>query len=171
MPCSPGVYGGVGLKLSLICIGRMKAGPERELADRYHQRAVAHGRQLGVTSVAIAELPESRASDPARRKADEAAAILARAAGGIIIAFDERGDALDSEAVAGRFATLRDSGAEHVCFVIGGADGLDPAVRAQARLVLSFGAMTLPHQLVRVLALEQIYRIMTIIDGHPYHRT
>lgn len=159
------------MRISLICIGRMKAGPERELADRYHQRAVAQGRPLGVSAVQVTELPESRAADAGRRKAEEAQAILGKAQGGVLIAFDERGPALDSETVAGRFATLRDSGAEHVCFVIGGADGLDPSVRDQARLVLSFGAMTLPHQLVRVLALEQIYRIMTIIDGHPYHRS
>lgn len=149
----------------------MKAGPERELADRYHQRAIAQGRPLGITSVVVAELAESRAGDAGRRKSEEAAAIGAKAAGGVIIAFDERGPALDSEAVAARFTSLRDSGAEHVCFVIGGADGLDPGIRQQARLVLSFGAMTLPHQLVRVIALEQIYRILTIIDGHPYHRS
>jgi len=159
------------LKISLICIGRMKAGPERELADRYHQRAAAQGRPLGVSAVNVVELPESRATDAGRRKAEEAQAILGKAQGGVLIAFDERGPALDSDAVAGRFAALRDGGAEHVCFVIGGADGLDPSVRDQARLVLSFGAMTLPHQLVRVLALEQIYRMMTIIDGHPYHRS
>lgn len=159
------------MKVSLICIGRMKAGPERELADRYHQRAVAQGRSLGITSVVIAELPESRAGDAARRKSEEASAIVAKAAGGVIIAFDERGPALDSEAVAARFASMRDSGAEHVCFVIGGADGLDQTLRDQARLILSFGAMTLPHQLVRVIALEQIYRLMTIIEGHPYHRS
>ena len=159
------------MKISLICIGRMKAGPERELADRYHQRAVAQGRPLGVSAVHVTELPESRAADAGRRKAEEAQAILGKAQGGVLIVFDERGPALDSETVAGRFAALRDGGAEHVCFVIGGADGLDPSVRDQARLVLSFGAMTLPHQLVRVLALEQIYRMMTIIDGHPYHRS
>lgn len=159
------------MKLSLICIGRMKAGPERELADRYHQRAIAQGRSLGVTAVAVTELPESRASDAGRRKAEEAQAILGKAQGGLIIAFDERGPALDSQAVAARFGAMRDSGAEHVCFVIGGADGLDQSVRDQARLVLSFGAMTLPHQLVRVLALEQMYRIMTILEGHPYHRS
>ena len=159
------------MKISLICIGRMKAGPERELADRYHQRAVAQGRPLGVSAVSVIELPESRAADASRRKAEEAQAILGKAQGGVIVAFDERGPALDSETVAARFAAWRDSGAEHVCFVIGGADGLDPSVRDAARLVLSFGAMTLPHQLVRVLALEQIYRMMTIIDGHPYHRS
>lgn len=159
------------VKLTLIAIGKMKAGPERELADRYLQRAIAQGRGLGVTQMQVVELAESRASDASRRKAEEAQAILSRAAGAALFVFDERGPALNSEAVAARFDALRESGAEHLCLVIGGADGLDQSVRDQAKLVLSFGAMTLPHQLVRVIALEQIYRIMTIIDGHPYHRS
>ncbi|MFC0282131.1 23S rRNA (pseudouridine(1915)-N(3))-methyltransferase RlmH [Camelimonas abortus] len=158
------------MKISLVCVGRMKAGPERELAERYQRRAAAQGRALGVSAVEVAELPESRAADPARRKAEEAAAILARVGDAPLFAFDERGAALSSAAVAGRLDRVRESGAGQLCLVIGGADGLDASVRGRAQLVLSFGAMTLPHQLVRVLALEQVYRLLTIIGGHPYHR-
>ena len=64
----------------------------------------------------------------------------------------------------------RDGGRPGLAIVIGGADGLDPSVRARADLVFAFGAATLPHGLVRVLALEQLYRAMTILSGHPYHR-
>ncbi len=75
-----------------------------------------------------------------------------------------------SEAFAGRLQGWRDGGRAAVACVIGGPDGLDPVVRERAALVVSFGALTLPHQIVRVLVAEQLYRALTIIAGHPYHR-
>ena len=116
------------------------------------------------------EIPESRARRDADRRAEEGAAILQRAGSSLLVALDERGCSLTSETFAQQLAAWRDGGAASLNFAIGGADGLDPSVRDRAALVVSFGALTLPHQLVRVLVLEQLYRGLTILAGHPYHR-
>jgi 23S rRNA (pseudouridine1915-N3)-methyltransferase len=73
--------------------------------------------------------------------------------------------------LAQRIAAWRDEGRDRLVCVIGGPDGLDPRVRNAADLVLAFGSLTLPHQLVRALVVEQLYRVLTILAGHPYHRT
>lgn len=87
-----------------------------------------------------------------------------------MIALDERGRNLDSDGFAGRLAMARDAGTPAAALLIGGADGLDAQLRERAAWVLSFGALTIPHQIVRALVLEQLYRAMTIMAGHPYHR-
>jgi len=159
------------VRLVVVAIGRLKAGPERDLAMRYRDRAQQLGRGLGFPACEIVEIPESRARRPQDRCAEEGAAILAQASSGALVAYDERGRAdLTSEAFSDRVATWRDAARPSLAVVIGGADGLDPAVRTRADLTLSFGAATLPHGLVRVLALEQVYRALTILAGHPYHR-
>lgn len=158
------------MRFGVIAVGRLKAGPERELCARYADRITEAGRALGFAGPDIVEIAESRAGRPEDRKREEAAALRARLPQGLIIAFDERGAALGSEAFAQRLARERDSGVRAAALLIGGADGLDEALRREAGLVLSFGAMTLPHQLVRVLAVEQLYRALTILSGHPYHR-
>jgi 23S rRNA (pseudouridine1915-N3)-methyltransferase len=159
------------VRLVVVAVGRLKAGPERDLAVRYRDRAVQLGRGLGFSACEIVEIPESRARRPQDRCAEEAAAILAHANGAALVAYDERGRAdLTSEAFAERVAAWRDAARSSLAVVVGGADGLDPAVRTRADLILSFGAATLPHGLVRVLALEQVYRALTILAGHPYHR-
>lgn len=160
------------MRLGLIAVGRLKAGPERELCARYAGRIGDSVRALGFSGPDVIEIAESRAARADDRKHEEAAAIGARlgAAGGLLIALDERGASLSSEAFARRLERDRDGGMKAATLVIGGADGLDEALRARAGLVLSFGVMTLPHQLVRVLALEQLYRALTILGGHPYHR-
>ena len=156
------------MKLTILAVGRLKDGPERDLVERYAERAKAIGRSLGL-SLQLAEIPESRARREAERRVEEGAAILDKSASAVVVAFDERGKSLTSEAFAQRIASWRDQG-QAVTFVIGGPDGLDGRVRAAADLVLSFGALTLPHQLVRVLVIEQLYRALTILAGHPYHR-
>jgi len=158
------------VRLAIITVGRLKDGPERDLCERYRERSHGLGRSLGLTGPDVTELPESRARRPEERKRDEAAAILSKLSPGLLIALDERGRSLTSDAFAGRIATARDAGTGTASLVIGGADGLDETIRDRADLTLAFGALTLPHQLVRVLALEQLYRAMTIIAGHPYHR-
>jgi 23S rRNA (pseudouridine1915-N3)-methyltransferase len=158
------------MHLSILAVGRMKAGPERELCERYLGRAVQAGREIGFRGPDIAEFPESRARRPEDRKIEEAAALSARA-GALTVALDERAPSLSSEAFAQRLATARDEGKATLSFIIGGADGLDPAIVRGAQWSLSFGALTLPHQIVRVLIAEQIYRAMTILSGHPYHRS
>lgn len=159
------------MRLALIAVGRLKDGPERELCERYRERAATLGRGLGLSGPEIIELPESRGRRPDERKRDEAAAITAKLSTGLVIALDERGRSQDSDAFSARIAAARDAGTPCASFVIGGADGLAGEIRDAAGLTLAFGALTIPHQLVRVLVLEQIYRTMTIIAGHPYHRS
>lgn len=158
------------MRLAVLAVGRLKAGPERELCARYEERSRASGRNLGFAGPDIIELGESRERRPEDRKREEGEALIARLVPGLVIGLDERGRDLSSEAFAAKLAAARDSGVASASFMIGGADGLSDACRARADLVLSFGAMTLPHQVVRVLVMEQIYRAMTIMGGHPYHR-
>lgn len=158
------------MRLSVIAVGRLKDGPERDLCERYRERAVALGRSLSLIGPDIVELPECKARRADERKRDEAASILGKHGGGLLIAFDERGRSIDSEDFSSRIAAARDGGTAAASFVIGGADGLADDIREKADLILGFGKLTMPHQIVRALALEQIYRAMTIIAGHPYHR-
>lgn len=158
------------MRLGLICVGRLKAGPERELYARYAGR-VAALRRIGLEGLDLREIDESKAKNPAERMAREGEGILALVpAEAALVVFDERGGAADSAAFAGFIGRERDAGRRAMWFVVGGSEGLDEAVRARAQAVFSFGAMTLPHQLVRILAAEQIYRAMTLLSGHPYHR-
>jgi len=158
------------VKLAVVAVGRLKAGPERDLAERYRGRIDAIGRSSGFSPIEIIEVPESRARREADRRSEEASLISQRTGLGVAVAFDERGRSLTNEGFSERLRHWRDEGRPAVAFLIGGADGLDPALRDGADLTVSFGALTLPHQLVRVLVLEQIYRCLTILAGHPYHR-
>ena len=149
----------------------MKQGPERELVARYLDRAVASGKPLGLTGFSVTELNESRASSAAARKAEEAKALTAQfPAVGVVVALDERGKTLGSEDFAKRLGRWRDDGKQALSFVIGGADGLEPGFVAAADQTVSFSPLTWPHQLVRIMLAEQLYRATTILSGHPYHR-
>ena len=158
------------MRVTIAAVGRMKQGPERELVARYLERAVASGRPLGLSGFEVTELTESRASSSPARKADEAKALRAALPDGIVVALDERGKTLGSEAFANQIARWRDDGRPAVSFVIGGADGLEPDFVKGADLTLSFSPLTWPHQLVRIMLAEQLYRTTTILSGHPYHR-
>ena len=159
------------MRLIVIAIGRLKKGPERELAERYRERFDDIGRKLGFRGLEIHEIPESRARDAATRISEEAAAISALIpAKSALVALDDRGDSIDSAAFARHLGRFRDESVANTFFLIGGADGLSPDLRRKAKLKLAFGAATWPHQIVRVMLLEQIYRAATILAGHPYHR-
>lgn len=159
------------MRLIIIAVGRMKDGPERALTARYLERATATGKPLGLTGPAIVELAEARERSAEARKREEARAILAQIPEkSALIALDERGKSLSSETFARRIGQWREDNRPALCLVIGGADGLDAEVRARADLVLSFSPMTWPHQIVRIMAAEQLYRATTILSGHPYHR-
>ncbi len=158
------------MRIHIVAVGRMKRGAERDLAERYLTRAAAAGRALALTGFEVSEVPESRANSSPARKSEEARALAAAISDGIVVALDERGRTPDSERFAKQLADWRDSGRPAASFVIGGADGLDPAFVAGADLALSLSALTWPHQLVRVLLAEQLYRATTILSGHPYHR-
>jgi 23S rRNA (pseudouridine1915-N3)-methyltransferase len=158
------------LRLSLLAVGRLKSGPERELVERYRQRIESLGRNLGIAGLDIVELPESRARRDDDRRSEEAAALLERAGTSALVVFDEHGKSPSSEAFADRIRQWRDEGGRDLACVIGGPDGLDPQILQRARMIVSFGALTMPHQIVRALVVEQLYRALTIIAGHPYHR-
>jgi len=158
------------MRVTIAAIGRMKAGPERELVGRYLDRAVASGKPLGLTGFTVAEFPESRAAATATRKAEEGKVLRNASAGSVLVALDERGAAIGSDAFANHLRRWRDDGRAGVAFLVGGADGLDPVLVSEADLVLSFSPLTWPHQLVRIMLAEQLYRTTTILSGHPYHR-
>ncbi len=157
------------MRVRIAAIGRMKAGPERELAGRYLERAIASGRALGLAGFEVAEFAESRAGSVEQRKLEEAKA-LGTALEGFVVALDEHGKSLDSQAFARLIERERDAGRTQFGFAIGGADGLARDLVARADLVLSFSPLTWPHQIVRILLAEQLYRATTILSGHPYHR-
>jgi len=159
------------MRLSIAAIGRLKQGPERELAEAYRKRAQTTGRPLGWREVEIIEIRESRAQDAERRRVEEAIALAdIIPADAIVVALDQNGESLDSAALAGLLCQWRADGRSAVYFVIGGADGLATTLFDRARIWLAFGKATWPHQLVRIMLLEQIYRAGTILGGHPYHR-
>ena len=159
------------MRLVVISIGRLKQGPERELTERYRGRFEDIGRKLGFRGLEVHEIPESRARDAATRIAEESAAISeAIPAKSVLVALDERGDNVDSAAFARHLGRWRDESVANTIFVIGGADGLSPDLRRKAKLSIAFGSATWPHQMVRVMLLEQVYRAATILAGHPYHR-
>jgi len=159
------------MRLIVAAIGRLKAGPERELAEHYRERVAKAGRAVALRDIEIIEIRESRAQDAAKRVLEESIALAnivpERAA---IVALDERGESLDSVSLTGLLKSWRDAGRPAAVFVIGGADGLGAELKKRADLTLAFGAATWPHQLVRIMLMEQLYRAVTILAGHPYHR-
>jgi 23S rRNA (pseudouridine1915-N3)-methyltransferase len=159
------------MRLVVAAIGRLKDAPERELAERYRKRAEQVGRRLGLRTTEVVEIRESRAANASKRMIEESLAlanVIPEQAATVLL--DEHGDSIDSAALAALLRRWRDDGRPAAVFVIGGDDGLAPGLRDKASLRLAFGAATWPHQLVRVMLLEQLYRAMTILSGHPYHR-
>ncbi len=158
------------MRLLLLAVGRLRAGPAKDLFQDYRSRLrpplelieVEERRPLAGTELMRRE-GELLLAQLARRRA--------RAAGrSAVVALDEAGEALDTRAFARRLSAWRERGIEEVAFLVGGADGLAPEVRAAADLALSLGPMTWPHLLVRALLAEQLYRAQQIQAGHPYHR-
>ena len=159
------------MRVGLFAVGRLKAGPEKELAARYIDRFAKAGPAIGLELGKLAEVGESRAGNAETRKREEAAMLQkALPDGAVLILLDERGKALDSQEFAELIGEHRDRGQRDLAIVIGGADGLDAELREMTKLVLNLGRMTWPHQLVRILIAEQLYRAVTILSGHPYHR-
>ena len=160
------------MRVSIYTVGRLKAGPERELAARYLDRFSKTGTACGLTFGRAVELPESRAANADTRKREEYDALARQLpADALIIALDERGKAIDSNAFAHKLQDWSDTGRRDLAIVIGGADGLDRQLTGRADAVLCFGKLTWPHQIVRILLAEQLYRASTILTGHPYHRS
>jgi 23S rRNA (pseudouridine1915-N3)-methyltransferase len=152
--------------IRICAVGRLKQGPEKTLVDDYVTRFNRTGRPIGLGPVDVTEVDDRKARDPSEE------AVLLRAAvptGAVVATLDERGKTLTSPQFARQLARWRDD-ARDVAFVIGGADGIDPALRAEAGFSLSLGAMVWPHMLARVMLAEQLYRAATILAGSPYHR-
>ena len=159
------------MRIVVAAVGRLKQGPERELAERYRKRAADAGRSVGLNAFDIVEIKESRAGDAARRMLEESIAIANivpdRA---VTVILDERGENMSSAVIAGRLQDWQRQDKPAVVFIIGAADGLAPSLREKASLAIAFGKATWPHQLIRIMLLEQLYRAVTILAGHPYHR-
>jgi 23S rRNA (pseudouridine1915-N3)-methyltransferase len=159
------------MRILVLAIGRLKSGSESELVERYRKRAAQAGRGLGFRDVEVVEIRESRAADAGKRKLEESIALANLIPeGAVTVLLDENGTSLSSAALTETLKTWRDGGRSAAVFIIGGPDGLAESLRDKAVLTLAFGAATWPHQLVRIMLLEQVYRAVTILAGHPYHR-
>lgn len=155
------------MRVHICAVGRLRAGPERALIDDYQTRFDRTGRGLGLGPLSITEVEDRKSGGMAGE-----APLLRKAIpkGAVICAMDERGCVMTSPKFAEQLARWRDSGRSDVAFVIGGADGIDPSLRAEADAALSFGKMVWPHMLARVMLTEQLYRAASILAGSPYHR-
>jgi len=152
------------MRITIIAVGRLRAGPEKSLSDHFRGR-------LNAWNVTLREVEEKRRLDGDALKRAEGELILAAIPdGAVLVTLDERGKSPTSRQFAKQIGDWQDDGVSDIAFAIGGADGLSDAVRKHARLVLCFGAMTWPHFVVRGLLFEQLYRAQQIIAGHPYHR-
>jgi 23S rRNA (pseudouridine1915-N3)-methyltransferase len=159
------------MRIIIAAVGRLKQGPERDLAEKYRKSAAQVGRSFGLRDIEIVEIRESRARDAERRRTEESIAVANIVPERAIVAIlDERGENLDSASLAALLRAWRADDRPAACFIIGGADGLAASLRSRAKLAIAFGPATWPHQLVRIMLLEQLYRAGTILAGHPYHR-
>ena len=155
------------MRVHICAVGRLRQAPERALYDDYLTRFDRTGRQLALGPAQLLEVEDKKGGGMA------AEAVLLRRAipdGALICTLDERGKVMSSPDFAQMLGDWRDQGRQDLAFVIGGADGIDPDLRAQADASLSFGKMVWPHMLVRVMLAEQLYRAASILAGSPYHR-
>ena len=154
------------MRLHVSAIGRLRAGPEQDLISEYTARFLKAGRAHGFSALQMHET-EAKKSDMAL----EAPLLLKpMPEGATLITLDERGKLLSSPEFSKLLARTRDDGVSDLGFLIGGADGLHPELRAKAHHSISFGKMVWPHKLARVMLAEQLYRAASIIAGSPYHR-
>lgn len=154
------------MKLKIAAVGRLRSGPEADLVSDYLDRFDKTGRGLGLGPVSLHEVEAKKGGMAAE------AALLEKVVAGStpLCILDERGKTLTSPQFAELLARWRDEGRSEPAFVIGGADGTDPSLRARADVALGFGKMVWPHMLVRVMLAEQLYRAASILAGTPYHR-
>ncbi len=142
------------------------------LANDYAGRIEVFGRKAGVAALKISEWSESQNQNVNSRMEEEAKTLWSTVPqGGITFVLDERGKSLSSEEFASLIRKHADQGAHDINFLIGGPDGHDATTRTKANHLIALGAMTWPHRLVRIMLLEQIYRSLTIMVNHPYHRS
>lgn len=160
------------MKLAIAAIGKMRNDPSAALTEDYVRRARETGRHIGFNDMTLLEYDAPRGLEGDRRRDWESQKLLASIpADAVSVCLDERGNNVTSTHLAKYLEKHRDDGRANTVFLIGGADGHDPAVTAQSDLIIAFGKATWPHMLVRAMLAEQIYRAMTILSGHPYHRS
>jgi len=155
------------MRLHICAVGRLNGRtPEAPLIDDYLTRTERTGRALSLGPVCVQEVEAKKSGMVAE------AELLRRAIPdrALVVTLDERGTLLTSPEFATKIADWRDGGTQDLAFVIGGADGIDPSLRAEAHFSVSFGKMVWPHMMVRVMLAEQIYRAASILAGSPYHR-
>ncbi|AOZ68103.1 23S rRNA (pseudouridine(1915)-N(3))-methyltransferase RlmH [Rhodobacter xanthinilyticus] len=154
------------MKLAICAVGRLRKSPELALIEDYLERFGKAGRAMGLGPASVIEVEDKK-----NLGMEAEAALIERAVlpGSVLVTLDERGDLVSSPEFAARLGGWRDA-ARDVTFVIGGADGIAPGLRAKADWSLSFGRMVWPHMLVRVMLAEQLYRAGQILAGTPYHR-
>jgi len=155
------------MRVHICAVGRLRAGPERDLLDDYLTRFDRTGRALGLGPATVHEVEDKKGGGMAAE-----AVLLDRVIpkGAVICAMDERGRVMTSPDFATQLGDWRDAGRGDLALIIGGADGIDPSLRARADFKLSFGKMVWPHMLARVMLSEQLYRAASILAGSPYHR-
>jgi 23S rRNA (pseudouridine1915-N3)-methyltransferase len=159
------------VRVTIAAVGRLKPGPERDLFDRYKERSDKAGRQVGIGPVGLIEIPESPHGSARQRREAEAEALLKKIPpDSLLVALDETGKSRTSRNFAKLVEASRDQGTSEIVFAIGGADGHGASLRERANEKLALGTLTLPHGLARIMLAEQIYRAITILSGHPYHR-
>ena len=159
------------MHLTIAAVGKLKAGPDRALFERYAKRITPAGKALKLGPLTCIEVAESRRTSTNERRTEEATALLTKIpAAAILVSLDEKGDALRSEQLASLLRKRQDAGDSSLAFVLGGPDGHGAEISRRAERIISLGAITLPHGLARIVLAEQIYRALTILAGHPYHR-
>jgi 23S rRNA (pseudouridine1915-N3)-methyltransferase len=157
------------MKISILAVGRLKSGAEQTQFNRYFDLFNAAARNLKIAPISVIEISEGRSDAAAERKEAEAQELLSKLGASRLIALDEQGQMLSSYEFTAMFSRLRDEALD-VTFAIGGPDGHGESLKDAAHFQLSLGKITLPHGLVRIVLAEQLYRALTIIQGHPYHR-
>ncbi|MEM1371991.1 MAG: 23S rRNA (pseudouridine(1915)-N(3))-methyltransferase RlmH [Pseudomonadota bacterium] len=159
------------MKLTIIAVGRLKRGPDEALFQHYIDRCGPLSAAVGFRIVPPVTLPENKARQRKDRCAAEAEAILKHCkAGDCLVALDERGSQFTSAEFAGFLQDQQRDSAAGISFLLGGPDGHGDVVLKAASKRLSLSKFTLPHGLARIVLAEQIYRALTIMAGHPYHR-
>jgi 23S rRNA (pseudouridine1915-N3)-methyltransferase len=159
------------MRLTVLAVGHARGTQEAALSDDYIDRASRMGRQLGISAIAVEEVAVSKARDTDTRKREECAKLAARVPEGAhVVLLDAKGKGMTSDDFAEMIGALRDAGTKDLVLVIGGPDGLAPLPGIRSGRSLAFGPQTWPHLLVRAMLAEQVYRALTILAGHPYHR-
>lgn len=152
------------MKINIVCVGKIKEKFFTLAIEEYQKRLSRF------CDFKIIEVDEDSCQENLKLKSEKEGKLLLEKCKGKIIALDGKGKLLSSEEIAGFIKEKQVFGISELSFVIGGSNGLSDEIKSKADLVLSFGKITFPHQLFRVVLCEQIYRAMTIISGLPYHK-